>query len=72
MQIQMSSMPDLKERIGLAQRVSKQNQFRILRTSFRQINNLMKLDRFGEAEYRARILGGILRTWEMQTWQSFN
>lgn len=52
--------------IEFRETVNKENQIRILRNAHRQIYNLIKLDRYGEAEYRSRVLSGILRTWDMK------
>ena len=48
------------------EKLKHENEARILYNATRRISNLLKLNRYGEAEETSRRLAGIFRTWELQ------
>ena len=64
--MQLKSVPDLKEQIGLQQRAGMANELRIFRGYARRISNFLKLQRYEEAEMDAARMTGIFRAWSLQ------
>ena len=50
----------------MEEKIKTANELRVLQTANRRIYNLVRLNRYAEAEEVSRRLAGILRAWQLQ------
>lgn len=65
MNFSLKALPDLREQIGMEQRVAQINELRMFRNHVRRISNCVKLSRFDEAANDTQRFAGILRCWSV-------
>lgn len=59
-------MPVLKEQIDFSQKALTANRLRMFVNHSRRVANLIKLERYGEAELYSARFTGILRAWDIE------
>jgi capsid protein len=69
---EMKYMPEIREQIAYGQKMGMSNRLRIFRGYAKTITNLIKLERYEEAELNAARLTGILRAWDMRRERELN